>query len=153
MSKQISGQVSAEVEAKLKALREEKGFTNYGDLIAFLLQAYESKAPAPVPAGQLPKPSPSLFIAEIDPLDQEYVLKMRKRMYRKDKYKDPQILAYFATLHADLEEQEIFLIKPWKALKEIIKTEGNKAVDTGKNPDVGHFLAKVIESKLVKSGW
>lgn len=132
-----------ELKEGLHQVAEKYGISNKTDLLKKLLDIALEKAPdAPVESKAPAKKEG--FFAAIDPMDQEMVRQMQADLWRSKKLKNDGILAYFTTIHKNLEEKRMFLLKPPKAIaKKLLDTTG-PMIDEGDIQSESQFVSIVL---------
>lgn len=148
-----------EMQAALNKISQENDCESPTALLEVLISSYSGSAP-PVPAkkptpANNPTPGASLFVAEIDPLDADNVASMRKLMYQRHKMRDAGILAHWAQVFADIEDQKLFMVRPPKNTRDLIVSQGQPEIDEGNFRDLGQFIAKKLQESMKekKGGW
>jgi len=97
-----------------------------------------------------PESTDSMFVAKIHSLDIANVKRMREDLYQAHRYEDPQIIAHWAKVHALIEENKLFMVRPAKAIAAKIVDLGQPQVDNGDVPSLGHFIANLCKKALLK---
>ncbi|MEM7509661.1 MAG: hypothetical protein AAF388_01930 [Bacteroidota bacterium] len=155
-SKTLTIALDNKLRERLQAIADDIDASSQKELFLHILKTYEGRGEEKpqdkkTKPSTIPKPSPSLFIAEIDEMDQEAISSMRKGMYQKYRYKDPQIIAYWSQVWANLQKNDQLLLSPFKELKQLILKKGQPQVDAGKANDLADYAARQLHSKL--KGW
>jgi len=106
------------------------------------------------PKKKAPKPnieaSDTHFVAKIHKMDKQAVQKMREDLYRRHRFEDPQIIAHWAEVHRQIEEQSLLMVRPAKSVAAKIVEIGTPLVDNGEIPSLGHFISALCKKSLTE---